>query len=273
MGVLGKDIDIILAPHGAEKSLSVRLPVLLLLVVLVLLLLFIVTSVVGILTYSKVLSRAMRAEDLVAQNDSLRTELSRITLLESEMADLIALKGRVLELAGTQPGLLEPLVMKKTPLVAVGGSPGARADSTIALAGWDEEDPQFVWPVYGPISQVFKPGTKKQKPHSGIDIAATTGTPVLCVEAGEVTYAGVDSVFGYLVIMDHGKGITSWYGHNSRLAVVSGQVMKKGSVIAFVGSTGISTAPHLHLEIRRNGVPLDPTNYLCESPMVGRKKR
>ena len=273
MGVLGKDIDIILAPHGAEKSLSVRLPVLLLLVALILLLLLLATGVVGVLTYSKVLSRAMRSEELVAQNDSLRAQLSRITLLESEMADLIALKSRVLELAGAQPGLLEPLVMKKTPLGGVGGSPGARRDSTVVLAGWDEGNPQFVWPVYGPISQAFKAGTKKQKPHAGIDIAATTGTPVLCVEAGEVTYAGVDSVFGYLVIMDHGKGVTSWYGHNSRLAVVSGQVLKKGSVIAFVGSTGISTAPHLHLEIRKNGVPQDPTNYLCESPMIGRKKK
>jgi murein DD-endopeptidase MepM/ murein hydrolase activator NlpD len=273
MAVLGKDIDIILAPHGAERSFSIRLPVLVLVVVLTLLVLLIMTGAIGILTYSKVLSRAMRADALIAQNDSLRTQLSRITVLESEMADLIALKGRVLELAGSQPGMLEPLVSRKGPPLGSDADMVSKAESAVALLQWDESNPQFVWPVYGPISQGFKVGSKKTAPHPGIDIAANTGTPVLCVESGEVTYAGEDSVFGKLVIMDHGNGITSWYGHNSRLAVIAGQRMKKGSVIAFVGNTGVSTAPHLHLEIRKNGVPFDPTEYLCESPMAKRKRK
>jgi len=268
-----RGVDVIVAPHGTQKSFTVRLPASLLAVLVILVVAFLVAGTLSLLTYAKILSRAMRADRLAAENDSLRVQVSRIAVLESEMADLVALKARVLELAGSQPGLLEPLVSRKVPMPMPAGGKSVPGDTVPLQARWDPSRPDFFWPVYGPISQGFKEGRKGRKPHPGIDIAASTGTPVLCVEDGSVTYAGQDSVLGNLVIVNHGNQVTSWYGHNSRLAVVSAQKVKKGAVIAFVGSTGISTAPHLHLEIRKNGVPVDPLTYLSESPMARKKAK
>ncbi len=98
--------------------------------------------------------------------------------------------------------------------------------------------------------------------HRGLDIAAPTGTPIHAAAAGTVTTAGWNSSYGNLVIISHGNGIQTVYAHSSQLLVKVGQKVTQGQVIAKVGSTGNSTGPHLHLEIRANGVLQDPQNYL-----------
>jgi murein DD-endopeptidase MepM/ murein hydrolase activator NlpD len=98
--------------------------------------------------------------------------------------------------------------------------------------------------------------------HEGIDIAVPSGTPVVASASGTVITAGWLGGYGNLVVIDHGNGLATAYGHNSSLAVGGGQQVAQGQVIAYSGSTGHSTGPHVHFEVRVNGTPVDPLGYL-----------
>jgi murein DD-endopeptidase MepM/ murein hydrolase activator NlpD len=98
--------------------------------------------------------------------------------------------------------------------------------------------------------------------HAGLDFAASYGSTIRAADSGTVIFAGWYGGYGRAVIIDHGKGITTLYGHTSELYVADGQAVESGQAIAAVGSTGLSTGPHLHFEVRRNGTPVDPANYL-----------
>lgn len=97
--------------------------------------------------------------------------------------------------------------------------------------------------------------------HSGIDIGVDYGTAVPAVDSGTVTYSGWAKGYGYFVMIDHGDGIVSCYGHNQDLLVQEGDKVSRGDVISLSGSTGYSTGPHLHFEVRQDGEPIDPTSF------------
>lgn len=124
----------------------------------------------------------------------------------------------------------------------------------------------FIWPVNGPMTSPFgyrtHPIFGTTIYHSGIDIGVDEGTPVHAADAGVVVEADWISGYGYAVIIDHGNGLSTLYGHNSSLAVSAGQSVSQGEVIAYAGSTGNSTGPHVHFEVRSNGDPVDPMGYL-----------
>lgn len=115
---------------------------------------------------------------------------------------------------------------------------------------------ELTWPVIGWISSGF--GLRDGQPHEGLDVAAAEGEPVRAARAGRVVFAGNRGTYGLTVIIDHGGGLTTLYGHASCILVTEGQWVKEGQIIARVGNTGRSTGPHLHLEVRLNGVPYDP---------------
>ena len=98
--------------------------------------------------------------------------------------------------------------------------------------------------------------------HTGMDFAANYGTPIRAAKPGTVIYSGWYGGYGKTIIINHGKGITTLYAHSSKLYVKSGQKVKRGQAISAVGSTGLSTGPHLHFEVRKNGTPVNPANYL-----------
>ncbi len=98
--------------------------------------------------------------------------------------------------------------------------------------------------------------------HSGVDIANSTGTEVVATADGYVVQAGINSGYGNLVAIDHRNGYVSYYGHNTSLVVKEGEWVEKGELIAYMGSTGRSTGPHVHFEIRLNNTPIDPLNVL-----------
>lgn len=116
------------------------------------------------------------------------------------------------------------------------------------------------------VSDDYGPGldpiTGRWRQHDGSDYQAQEGTPIYAVEDGLVILAGDSGSYGLLVVIDHGGGLSTWYAHASQLLVRSGTTVKRGQLIARVGSTGKSTGPHLHLEVRRNGNPEDPAKYL-----------
>jgi murein DD-endopeptidase MepM/ murein hydrolase activator NlpD len=98
--------------------------------------------------------------------------------------------------------------------------------------------------------------------HEGIDIAVPSGTPVAAAASGTVITAGWLGGYGNLVVIDHGNGLATAYGHNSSVTVGAGQSVAQGQVIAYSGSTGHSTGPHVHFEVRVNGSAVDPLGYL-----------
>lgn len=98
--------------------------------------------------------------------------------------------------------------------------------------------------------------------HTGIDIGANYGNAVVAANSGRVIYSGWYGGYGNCIIVDHGGGITTLYGHNSSLVVSYGQSVSRGQQIARIGSTGVSTGPHCHFEVRKNGSPVNPLNYL-----------
>lgn len=107
---------------------------------------------------------------------------------------------------------------------------------------------------------------KIEKPHLGLDFTSPIGTPIHATGDGTVEFAGYNTTgYGIHVILDHGFGYQTLYGHMSEVEVRKGQKVKRGDVIGEVGSTGLSTGPHLHYEVHKDGVPMDPVNFLFNS--------
>ena len=124
----------------------------------------------------------------------------------------------------------------------------------------------FMRPAPGGVTDPFGPRvhpvTGKRSVHTGADLGASYGTPILASKSGTVVEAGWNTAYGNMVIIDHGDGTSTLYGHSSRLAVQAGQHVSQGQVIAYVGSTGYSTGPHLHFGIMINGEWVNPMNYI-----------
>jgi murein DD-endopeptidase MepM/ murein hydrolase activator NlpD len=118
----------------------------------------------------------------------------------------------------------------------------------------------LVWPAQGPVTSPF--GMRWGRMHEGIDIGAGYGSPIVAAAAGRVIYCGWEDGYGNLTVIDHGNGLSTAYGHQSSIGVSCGQDVAQGQTIGAVGSTGHSTGPHLHFEVRVNGAPVDPLGYL-----------
>ena len=123
-----------------------------------------------------------------------------------------------------------------------------------------------IWPTEGFVTSRFgyrsSPFTGQSSFHKGLDIAAPTGTPIYAPARGTVTAAGTDGAYGLCVDISHGGGLSTKYGHMSKFVVKSGQKVERGQLIGHVGSTGRVTGPHLHYEVRVNGVPTNPYAYI-----------
>ena len=118
----------------------------------------------------------------------------------------------------------------------------------------------LIRPVSGTITSRF--GRRSRGTHTGLDIATSRGTPIVAAAGGTVTFAGPKGSYGNLVVVDHGNGVQTYYAHCNTINCRAGQVVSQGQQISTIGSTGNSTGPHLHLEIRINGICQNPQNYL-----------
>ena len=134
-----------------------------------------------------------------------------------------------------------------------------RAHSGSGSSGSGVSSSGLIWPVNGPITSGF--GWRWGRMHEGIDIGASCGTPIHAAAAGTVIFSGWMDGYGNFVIIDHGNGLATAYGHQSAIYVSGGSV-SQGQTIGAVGSTGHSTGCHLHFEVRVNGSPVDPLGYL-----------
>jgi murein DD-endopeptidase MepM/ murein hydrolase activator NlpD len=125
---------------------------------------------------------------------------------------------------------------------------------------------RFIWPIHGEITSPYgwrtHPIFGTQIFHTGIDIAADYGDPIVAADSGTVVYAGWMGGYGNAVMIDHGGGLVTLYGHNTAVLVSEGQAVEKGQLIAHAGSTGYSTGPHCHFEVRVHGETVNPLSYL-----------
>jgi murein DD-endopeptidase MepM/ murein hydrolase activator NlpD len=136
--------------------------------------------------------------------------------------------------------------------------------TTTTIAAPPAPDPNaLIWPARGPIWSPF--GPRPGERHTGDDIGAPAGSTIVAAQAGTVVYAGWESGYGQETRIDHGGGISTLYAHQARLFVHVGQRVAQGEVIGIVGSTGRVTAPHLHFEVRVNGVPQNPMRWLSRA--------
>jgi murein DD-endopeptidase MepM/ murein hydrolase activator NlpD len=227
---------------------------------------------------------------LRVENNNQRQELQRLVLdlndVRQEMSSLAETEARVRQLAELDA---DP---KGVP-IAIGGLPESGDETVddvqsqinqlmveIELRRQSQEDVRNLlndqvslsratpkgWPTKGWITSYFgkrkSPFTGRRVMHEGLDIAANTGTPVIATADGIVSRAGYNPGYGKMVTIDHGYGYRTIFGHNSKVLVKSGQRIKRGDRIALVGNTGQSTGPHVHYELRMNGVPIDPRKTL-----------
>ncbi len=123
-----------------------------------------------------------------------------------------------------------------------------------------------IWPTEGWISSRFgyrnSPFTGQREFHKGLDISGRIGTPIYAPAKGTVIFAGVDGGYGKTMVLNHGGGLITRYAHMHRIAVKRGQTVTRGEMIGYVGNTGRSTGPHLHYEVRLNGVTVNPERYI-----------
>ena len=149
-------------------------------------------------------------------------------------------------------------------ITAFKGSSKTISPSLFAVS--DRSSVPSIWPVHGAVSAGFgeriDPLNGEGAFHSGMDIAAPTGTEVMASADGMVLSAGPEAGYGNAILLDHGNGMTTKYGHLSEVDVVVGQEVKRGQVIGEVGSTGRTTGPHLHYEVHIHDAPVNPATYL-----------
>jgi murein DD-endopeptidase MepM/ murein hydrolase activator NlpD len=123
-----------------------------------------------------------------------------------------------------------------------------------------------IWPIrsriISPFGTRFHPVWGDYRQHTGVDLKAASGTKVHAAADGVVIFNGRQYGYGKLIQIDHGYGYQTYYAHNSRLLIPTGKKVKKGQVIAISGNTGITTGPHLHYEVRVNGIPVNPVSFL-----------
>ena len=199
---------------------------------------------VAVITAKTADARSVR-DELAAGRDTL---LAARRLKQSALSS--ARDSRAEQLAEVEALAAQSAALAAAIRDAQAGSTGSGAPSA---AG-------FIWPVNGPVVSGF--GMRWGRMHEGIDIAAALGTPIHAAASGTVIHAGWLGGYGNLVVVDHGDGLATAYAHASAILVAVGQQVSQGDTLSLVGSTGNSTGPHLHLEVRVNGSAVDPLLYL-----------
>ena len=203
-------------------------------------------------------SEFAQAEEIVKKlKEKDSNNINKISILEMYDVDLKEFSEVEATVAALYQKKVVPVVKKKVV------STGKVNTSTTISYNKPTLSINLIRPISGTITSRFGAvSSRRVSKHTGLDIAAATGTKIKAAAGGTVTFSGYKGSFGYMVVINHGDGIETYYAHCSKLYVKAGQQVNQGEVIAAVGNTGNSTGPHLHLEIRVNGVAYNPQNYV-----------
>lgn len=268
-------INFLIVPEGNPKSLKFKLSFLMTRLALGIISFLLIFIVVMSIFYGKLLYEVVVGKSLKQENERLRRYNARVVELEEELREYRRFVQKVAELAGVQyqgstksqlayhSEFIEMEDLSELPVVTeVGEGTSSLADSTKEPSDSLRHIP-LGRPIEGWITQGFSVGVPGfGREHPGIDFAAKTGTEVKSTASGSVIYVGWDETYGNLVAIDHGNGYVTYYGHNSKNLVNVGDSVLRGDVIALSGNTGRSSAPHLHYEIRKDDIPINPENFL-----------
>jgi murein DD-endopeptidase MepM/ murein hydrolase activator NlpD len=249
---------------------------------------FTVTGMAG--SYTRMLMKVARFNQLRTEKEALKTRYSQLEQVaqekEIQVASLGSLAGEVSALYGLKtnrilksdsPDLtpdqftsaLDQLYALKSSALSgaatvgieLGGGQQATTADWLRMAA-----APTLWPVEGPVTGSFgeriDPFNGEGAFHTGVDISTRYGEPIIAPADGVVAFSAVAAGYGRLVILEHGHGISTRYGHLASFAVALGQSIRRGEVIGYVGQSGRSTGPHLHYEVRINDVPVNPHKYL-----------
>lgn len=202
---------------------------------------------------------AMNSEFADLQQTLVERHAALLTAYEEQAKLIAVVEGEIEHFEGELAGLAREEASIRAAIAAAATPAPTSTASSISDSG-------FVRPVPGAVSSGFgmriHPITGDARMHNGLDMNAAQGDPIRAAKAGRVILADVKGGYGNTVMIDHGGGMVTLYAHQSKLGVSVGQKVSAGAVIGYVGSTGQSTAPHLHFEVRINGAPVDPANYL-----------
>jgi murein DD-endopeptidase MepM/ murein hydrolase activator NlpD len=200
----------------------------------------------------------LRGELLASQHELAGARSSKSHALVATKAEISSEVGESKALADASAQLAAKIQAVQS--ASRSSSGGSETTTGTTPPGTTAPSTGFIWPVSGPITSPF--GMRWGTLHPGIDIGVPTGTPIHAAAAGKVIWCGWMSGYGNLVMIDHGGGLASLYGHQSRVAVSCGENVAQGQLIGYSGCTGFCTGPHVHFEIRVNGSPVDPLGYL-----------
>ena len=245
-------LSLIIVPHGDLETRSFEISYRTLKVLLGLVILLLAVFVIMVSSWWFVATQAARVSGLEDQVARLEAEQAKVQELAQSLARAEEQYERVRRLLGVE-GSRSPQEVTLPPLR------GEADDAVAAVAGSGRLS---AWPLTrsGFITQ-GREGADGSS-HPGLDIAVPADSYIRAAGPGTVRDAGVDEIYGRYILIDHGDGLESMYGHASRIFVQPGDVVEQNEVIALSGSTGRSTAPHLHFEVRSNGEAVDPLAYV-----------
>jgi murein DD-endopeptidase MepM/ murein hydrolase activator NlpD len=252
-----RNLTIILIPHGELESRSFVMSYGKLKGLVALCVALLLAFAVSLAVLFPVMAQAARVPRLEAELRDLESQRAQVVELARELEEVEERYERVRQLLGADApagGEAEPLL---PPLRREGAVRDGQRDET-SLSPTSLID---LWPLptAGFITRSLSDGRSR---HPGLDIAVPKNSYIRAAGAGMVRAAGVDDVYGQYVVLDHGAGLETVYGHASRLLVTAGDQVRRGDTIALTGSTGRSTAPHLHFEVRVSGRAVDPLTYV-----------
>ncbi len=204
--------------------------------------------------------------DIIALKDRQKKDRSKIEVL---IAEAEGKKSEAESIFNEKKELLTQATANKEALIAMENQLDKKEkEITRTLVNYDygtAPTGKLAWPTNGKLSSGFGPRTSRSgrtRFHAGIDLYAPTGTPIIASDNGQVLKTEYHGGYGYCILIYHGGGIATFYAHLSGFAVSSGQNVQRGQVIGYVGTTGYTTGPHLHFEVRVNGAPQNPFHYL-----------
>ena len=244
-----KTLLVLLEPDGATRTRQFRISYFALRLLAMGLGLALICFVIALVVASRTSRDAGTASVLQVENDSLRKEFGRLSQIEVELEGLRDTNQQLLRLAGV-------VQADSTPL------PKHNLNQANSLIEWELTRPA-VAPRVGILSRGFLRSNQKID-HPGMDVAGPEGSLVVAAGGGVVVGSGWSEIYGNELLIDHGDGIETFYGHNKDLLVALGDSVLAGQPIARLGNTGRSSAPHLHFEVRVDGTPVDPAEFIRE---------
>ncbi len=221
----------------------------------------------AIFVHYRYIKTERRLQTVMAENRRLKKENEKIVVLEKKLREMSEFRKKVENMLGVQNAPPPFDVEKLASQVETRGSRNpVKRESRIKASGPIEKEiekaeRENIYTPYGmPVKGILTRGYTAS--HRAVDIAAQTGTPVISPANGIVVKVTYNKRFGNLVVVSHGDIYRTVYGHLEKVFVKPGDIVKKGDLIGLVGNTGLSTGPHLHYEIWKNGRPVNPLNYI-----------